>query len=79
VLCTTPSAPGLPYVTAGDTDPVRLSKLRDGLRAAIADPALAAAREALLLGDVMLLPPSAYERMDEMEAAAVGRGYPALV
>ncbi len=49
------------------------------LRAAIADPALAAAREALLLRDVMLLPDSAYERMDEMEAAAVARGYPALV
>jgi ABC-type phosphate/phosphonate transport system substrate-binding protein len=79
VLCSTPSAPGLPYVTAGNCDPERLSKLRDGLRAAIADPALAAVREALLLGDVMLLPASAYERMDEMEAAAVGRGYPALV
>ena len=78
VLCSTPSAPGLPYVTAGDGDPARLSKLRDGLRAAMADPALAAAREALLLRDVMLLPDSAYERMDEMEAAAVARGYPAL-
>jgi ABC-type phosphate/phosphonate transport system, periplasmic component len=32
----------------------------------------------LLLRDVMLLPDSAYERMDEMEAAAVARGYPAL-
>jgi len=79
VLCSTPSAPGLPYVTAGDSDPERLSKLREALRAAIADPALAAAREALLLGDVMLLPDSAYERMDEMEAAAAARGYPALV
>jgi ABC-type phosphate/phosphonate transport system substrate-binding protein len=79
VLCSTPSAPGLPYVTAGACNPERLSKLRDGLRAAIADPALAAAREALLLDDVMLLPASAYERMDEMEAAAVARGYPALV
>jgi ABC-type phosphate/phosphonate transport system substrate-binding protein len=79
VLCSTPSAPGLPYITAGDCDPERLSKLRDSLRAAIADPVLANAREALLLGDVMLLPASAYERMDEMEAAAVRRGYPALV
>jgi hypothetical protein len=42
------------------------------------DPALAAARQALLLRDVMLLPDSAYERMDEMEAAAIARGYPAL-
>jgi ABC-type phosphate/phosphonate transport system substrate-binding protein len=78
VLCSTPSAPGLPYVTAGDCGPERLSKLREALRAAMADPTLAAAREALLLRDVMLLPDSAYQRMDEMEAAAASRGYPVL-
>jgi len=78
VLCSTPSAPGLPYVTAGDSDSAWVAKLRDGLRAAMVDPALAAARQALLLRDVMLLPDSAYERMDEMEAAAIARGYPAL-
>jgi hypothetical protein len=31
------------------------------------------------LRDVMLLPGAAYERMDEMEAAAVARNCPALV
>jgi ABC-type phosphate/phosphonate transport system substrate-binding protein len=46
VLCDTPAAPGLPYVTSIDTDPERL---RAGLTDALADPALSAVREALLL------------------------------
>ena len=44
----------------------------------MADPSLAAARGALLLKDIMLLPDSVYERIDEMEQAAFTRGYPVL-
>jgi len=77
-LCLSPAAPSLPYVTAGTSDTDRVTRLRNGLRAAMADPALAAARGALLLKDVMLLPDSAYERIDEMEQAAIVRGYPVL-
>jgi ABC-type phosphate/phosphonate transport system substrate-binding protein len=77
-LCLTPAAPSLPYVTAGASDFDLVARLRTGLRAAMADPALAAARAALLLKDVMLLPDSAYERIDEMEQAAIARGYPVL-
>jgi ABC-type phosphate/phosphonate transport system substrate-binding protein len=77
-LCLSPAAPSLPYVTAGGSDVDRVARLRSGLRAAMADPALAAARGALLLKDIMLLPDSAYERIDEMEQAAIVRGYPVL-
>lgn len=77
-LCATPAAPSLPYVTAGTADGDHLARLRQGLRAAMADPALSGAREALLLTDVMLLPDSAYARIDEMEQAAISRGYPIL-
>ena len=77
-LCATPAAPSLPYVTAGIADADRLARLRQGLRRAMADPALAATRKELLLKDVMLLPDSAYERIDEMEQAAISRGYPVL-
>jgi ABC-type phosphate/phosphonate transport system substrate-binding protein len=74
----TPSAPGLPYITSMDTGEDLLGRLRAGLQGAMADPALAAAREALLLDKVTLLPDSAYERIDEMEAAAVATGYAEL-
>jgi ABC-type phosphate/phosphonate transport system substrate-binding protein len=77
-LCLSPAAPSLPYVTAGASDVDRVARLRTGLRAAMADPSLAAARGALLLKDIMLLPDSAYERIDEMEQAAIARGYPVL-
>jgi ABC-type phosphate/phosphonate transport system substrate-binding protein len=78
ILCTAPAAPALPYVTAASADADRLLRLRDGLRGAMADPALAAAREALLLQDIMLLPDSAYDCIDEMERVAIAKGYPAL-
>jgi ABC-type phosphate/phosphonate transport system substrate-binding protein len=78
-LCRTRRAPSLPYVTAGSCDEERLRRLRQGLRRAMADDRLREAREAILLRDVMLLPDSAYECIDEMEAAAVALGYPLLV
>ncbi|NIR61539.1 MAG: PhnD/SsuA/transferrin family substrate-binding protein, partial [Gammaproteobacteria bacterium] len=60
VLCATARAPGLPYVTRAGIGVDRLERLRDGVRAAFADPALAATREALLLAGVEFLPLAAY-------------------
>ena len=57
VLCHTRSAPGLPYVTSGNTDPERL---RAGLMEALVDPALAAVREALLLSGARVVPEETY-------------------
>jgi ABC-type phosphate/phosphonate transport system substrate-binding protein len=77
-LCRSPSAPSLPFITAGGASHERVMRLRDGLRTAMADPDLAGARQALLLRDIMLLPDSAYEPILEMERAAQRRGYPNL-
>lgn len=77
-LCQSSGAPSLPFITSGKASHVTVMRLRDGLRAAMADPALADARQALLLRDVMLLPDSAYEPILEMERAARRLGYPIL-
>ncbi|MDH3595247.1 MAG: PhnD/SsuA/transferrin family substrate-binding protein [Rhodospirillales bacterium] len=71
-------APGLPYVTRADAGADRLARLREGLQAAMDDPALAPAREALLLTGAEPLPAAAYDGIDEMEAEAAARGYPDL-
>ncbi|MDH3792788.1 MAG: hypothetical protein OES41_13700, partial [Rhodospirillales bacterium] len=68
----------LPYVTRADAGADRLARLREGLQAAMDDPALAPAREALLLTGAEPLPAAAYDGIDEMEAEAAARGYPDL-
>jgi ABC-type phosphate/phosphonate transport system substrate-binding protein len=78
-LCRTRSAPCLPFITAGRCELDRLGRLRESLRKAMADQRLAATRERLLLRDIMLLPDSAYECIDDMEQAALGLGYPSIV
>jgi ABC-type phosphate/phosphonate transport system substrate-binding protein len=70
VLADTASAPSLPYVTRKDIAAADLQRLRDGLKAAIADPTLAEARRALMIRDVVVLPLQAYDRILDMEAAA---------
>lgn len=67
VIGTTPSAPGLPLITARSTAERDLERLRDGLQAALADPDLESARDALLLEGVEVLPVEAYERILEIE------------
>lgn len=64
-IARSPQVPALPFVTrAGDVE-----KLRAGLKAAFADPALKAAREKLLLKDVSVLPDGAYDVITQKEAA----------
>jgi ABC-type phosphate/phosphonate transport system substrate-binding protein len=78
VLAWTASAPSLPFITATATDDEHLLRLRRGLHAAMVDPALAQARETLLLHDVMLLPDSAYDVILDMERTAIAAGYSRL-
>jgi hypothetical protein len=52
--------------------------MRAALARTFADVNLAAAREALLLADIEVLPDIAYQRISEMQALAVRSGYPAL-
>ncbi len=62
ILTTSPPAPGLPYVTAAATPDGEVRKLRDGLFAALADPALRHVREALRLSGASVLEPGEYRR-----------------
>ena len=71
VIARSASAPGLPYVTRPDIAPGDLQKLRDGLRAAIADPALVEARSALLIAGIEIVPLQAYDRLLQMEREAL--------
>lgn len=75
VLCRTASAPGLPYITRGRANADLLRRLRAGLEGAVADPALTAAREALLLTGIAVLPLSDYDRITDMKSAAIAAGY----
>lgn len=78
VLCRTASAPALPYVTRAGADADLLQRLRTGLDRALADPDLAAARDALVLVGATVLPLAAYDRIDEQESAAITAGYPTI-
>ena len=68
----TPSAPGLPLVTAGATPPWLLSALRRALQAACADPALAATRAALFIEGFEAAPELAWQRIESLCDAAAG-------
>jgi ABC-type phosphate/phosphonate transport system substrate-binding protein len=78
VLGRTVAAPGLPYVTRADADDALVQRLRTALFAALADPALAAARETLLIAGAEVLPEDGYRRILEIEKAAQARGYARL-
>ncbi len=73
-----PTAPGLPYITAARTSARDLDCLREALSQAIADPALAAVRATLLIAGIAVLPANAYDEIREMAAASSAAGYPAL-
>ena len=55
ILTTSPVSPGLPFVTGAETSAPDVGKIRDGLQAALADPSLAPAREALRLTGASVL------------------------
>ena len=76
VLARSPSAPGLPYVTRAEADDGRLERLRGALFSVLEDPALAAARAALLIAGAEVLPETAYQRIVELEQQAASLGYP---
>lgn len=62
-----PPAPGLPLITARRTSDRELHRLRAGLRAAVAGPALEAVRRDLLIDDVQVVPLARYRRILELE------------
>ena len=78
ILAFGPPAPALPYVTRLGWSPPKLNRLRRALVEAVADPALAAPRAALLIGGVEWLPAHAYRRILALEAEADAHGYTGL-
>ena len=77
-IACSPSAPGLPYVTATGASADDIARLRAGLHAAIADPALSEARAALLIEDVRDVDAGDYQRILDIEEKAVSAGYAEL-
>jgi ABC-type phosphate/phosphonate transport system substrate-binding protein len=64
-IARSPAVPALPFVTRAG-DPTQLAK---ALERTFADPELKSAREALLLGDMSVLPTGAYDKILELENA----------
>jgi ABC-type phosphate/phosphonate transport system substrate-binding protein len=75
ILAVTAAAPAPPLVTSASTGAGRLALVREALIAAMADPAAAAARDALLIDGVEVLPLRSYQRIVEIEAEALRSGY----
>lgn len=75
VLGATERAPGLPYITRAGVDNDYISRLRDGLNEAFADPNLADVRATLLLAGVQVLDYDAYQCIGDMENSARATGY----
>ena len=62
ILDRSPPQPALPFITGGATTPDELTRIRNALFAALADPGLAEARAALLLTGASVLTESVYRR-----------------
>ena len=74
-IARSPAVPGLPLITRRG----EVGKIRDALSSAFADPALADAREALLLTGFSVLDAKAYDRILALEAELEKRGGIALL
>jgi ABC-type phosphate/phosphonate transport system substrate-binding protein len=61
-----PSAPGLPFITASTRSDAEVAQLQDGLAAAFTDDGLVDIREGLLLDGLSVLPGDAYAPIGEM-------------
>ena len=70
-----PPAPGLPLITSRNAP---LAAIRAAVAAVMADPRLAAAREALLIDGIELLDDHDYDTILAMERQAEALGYPRL-
>src|SRR5262245_43203964 len=78
ILAWGPAAPALPFVTRTGWSAPQLTRLRRALIEAVADPDLAEARAALLIGGVEFLAEDAYSRILSLEAEADSHGYTGL-
>lgn len=79
VLGRTRLMPGLPLIAGKSASPRDIEGLREGLQAAMADPTLASAREALGIAGVQFLPAGEYGRMAAALDAIAAAGVEPLV
>lgn len=70
ILMRTEAVPGLPYITRGSASDADVAALRAAIRAAIADPALADVRDALLIRDFEATDRSDYDAVAESIASS---------
>lgn len=70
VLGRTPTAPGLPLITARATPPERIAAMRRALTAALEDPSLDITRSGLRISGVSAPSPEVYEAVAAMERGA---------
>jgi len=78
ILCWTDPAPGLPLVTRAGADDATVARLYAGILSALADPALAPARDALLITGIVPATLETYRPMVAFEERAKALGYPVL-
>ena len=78
ILASSRRAPGLPFITRGDASDDELLRLRRALHAALADPAGAEARQALLLAGAVDTNEGDYQAILDMEREAGALGYAEL-
>jgi ABC-type phosphate/phosphonate transport system substrate-binding protein len=78
VVAESPLTPGLPFIAAAGLGAATIASVRKALLAALADPNLAEAREALGLTGARPVGPADYDRVAEIERAAAAAGYPRL-
>jgi ABC-type phosphate/phosphonate transport system substrate-binding protein len=74
----TPASPCLPFIASLALPPETRELARDALFQALASPLLAEAWMTLGITGAEILPPEAYQRIDELEAEAARLGYPQL-
>lgn len=78
LLCYTARAPGIPYVTRTDMEEKLATRLQTSLLKAFKDEVVQSACKCLFISGIEVLPPTAYERITELEQTAVHHGYPEL-
>jgi len=75
VLHRTERVPAPPYVTAASTPPETLARMREAVFCALNHSSVTAAKEALLLSDVEVLPDEAYVPIESLESVAHNHNY----
>ena len=78
VIGQTPLAPSLPFITSNETSADRLEQLRGALIELVRQTPRPACLETLMIRDVVILAPSTYDAILDIERESALAGYPVL-